>query len=120
VLLRPFAFLLVMAATAGLIAAGLLPFIGGAGYAVVKVDQKFLGKVNTPLTIPPLPSRSTIYAADGSVLARVWLDFNRTLVNLDQVNQTTRNAVLAVEDHGFYQHGPIDVPSIFRALIANL
>ena len=118
--LRAFGFVLVIAATAGLIAAGLLPFIGGAGIAFKQVDQKFLGKTNTPLTLPPLPSRSTIYAADKSVLAHVWLDFNRKLVSLSDINQTTRHATLAVEDHGFYQHGPIDVPSIIRALIANL
>ncbi|HEY1330342.1 MAG TPA: transglycosylase domain-containing protein [Actinomycetota bacterium] len=117
---RPFAFLLVMALTAGLIALGLLPFIGGAGYAVKQVDQKFLGKTTVPLTIPTLPSRSTLYAANGSVLANVWLTYNRKIVPLKQVNEISRQAVLAIEDHGFYEHGPIDVPSIVRALVANL
>ena len=31
-----------------------------------------------------------------------------------------RDAVLAIEDHKYYEHGPIDVPSIVRAVFANL
>jgi penicillin-binding protein 1A len=73
-----------------------------------------------PLRIPRPQERSTIYAADGSVLGSVYHNYNRQLVPLGRVNPATRKAVLAVEDHRFYTHGPIDIRSILRAFLANL
>jgi len=70
--------------------------------------------------IPHPPERSTIYAADGSVLATLYLDENRKIVDLGKVAPVTRQAVLAIEDDGFYNHGAINVPSVFRAMVANL
>jgi membrane peptidoglycan carboxypeptidase len=70
--------------------------------------------------IPHPPERSTIFAADGSVLATLYLDENRTIVDLRRVAPVARQAVLAIEDDGFYQHGAINVPSVFRAMMANL
>jgi len=70
--------------------------------------------------IPHPPERSTIYAADGSVLATLYLDENRKIVGLGKVAPVTRQAVLAIEDDGFYTHGAINVPSVFRAMVANL
>lgn len=41
-------------------------------------------------------------------------------VSLDELPETYKNAVIAVEDHRFYNHGPIDVLAIGRALWNNL
>jgi penicillin-binding protein 1A len=111
---------LVIALAAMLVAAGLLPTIAGAGQAVTKFDSQFLGAGGTALRIPALPQRSTIYAADGSVLATLFQDEDRQYVPLTRVNELTRRAVLAIEDHKFYEHGPLDVTSIIRAALANL
>jgi penicillin-binding protein 1A len=73
-----------------------------------------------PLILPPLQERSTIYASDGSKIGTVYQKYNRDVVPLRKVNRVTRNAVLAIEDHGFYEHGALDFTSIMRALIANL
>jgi penicillin-binding protein 1A len=70
--------------------------------------------------IPHPPERSTIFAADGSVLATLYLDENRTIVDLKHVAPVAQQAVLAIEDDGFYRHGAINVPSVFRAMLANL
>jgi penicillin-binding protein 1A len=70
--------------------------------------------------IPHPPERSTIYAADGTILAHLYLDENRQIVSLDHVAPVARRAVLAIEDSGFYQHGAINVTSVFRAMLANL
>jgi 1A family penicillin-binding protein len=102
-----------------LVAAGLFPAIGGAGQAVKLFEDKLLGGESTDLSLPAFPIRSTIYAADGSVLATV-ADFNRLIVSLDDVSKYARDAVLAIEDNGFYTHGPINFFSIMRAAIANL
>ncbi|MDP9297030.1 MAG: transglycosylase domain-containing protein [Actinomycetota bacterium] len=73
-----------------------------------------------PLVLPPLQQRSTIYAADGSVIDTIYQKYNRDVVPLRQINHVTRNAVLAIEDHGFYSHGALDVASIVRAFLANI
>jgi penicillin-binding protein 1A len=102
-----------------LVAVGLFPAIGGAGQAVKLFEDKLLGGEETDLTLPAFPIRSTIYAADGSVLATV-ADYNRAIVKLDDVAKYARDAVLAIEDDGFYRHGPINFFSILRAALANL
>ncbi len=113
-LLIPF----VIAASATLVAAGLFPAVGSAGKAIKNVENHFLGNTNNPLQVAGFALRSTIYAADGSELATV-ADYNRVLVSLQDVPLVARLAVLAIEDHGFYKHGPINLTSILRAAIAN-
>lgn len=41
-------------------------------------------------------------------------------VSFDELPQTYINAVIAVEDHRFYKHGPVDVLAIGRAIWNNL
>ncbi|MGH2572388.1 MAG: PBP1A family penicillin-binding protein [Actinomycetota bacterium] len=108
----------VVAVAAALVAVGLSPAVGGAGTAIKRFDDKFLGD-GEGLEIPDFPQRSTIHASDGRVLATV-ADYNRIYVPLDKVNQVTRNAILAIEDARFYEHGPIDPVAIVRAGIDNL
>jgi membrane peptidoglycan carboxypeptidase len=110
----------VIALAAMLAAVAVLPTVAGAGQAVTKFDSQFLGAGGGPLRIPALPQRSTIYAADGSVLASLFQDEDRQYVPLSRVNDVTRRAVLAIEDHKFYEHGPLDVTSIIRAALANI
>jgi penicillin-binding protein 1A len=88
------------------------------GTAALNARLKAAGAAFT--RIPHPPERSTIYAADGSVLATLYLDENRKIVGLRKVAPVTRQAVLAIEDDGFYDHGAINVPSVFRAMVANL
>lgn len=110
----------VVVAAGMLVAVGLLPMVGGAGAAVKRLDEKLFAGSASKITLPALPERSVVYAADGSVLATLFLDENRESVSLDQVNPETRHAVLAIEDHKFYEHGAVDASSILRAAIANL
>ena len=67
----------------------------------------------------PLSQRSTVLAADGTVLARFWSE-NRVVVPLSQVAEPLRQAVVAVEDKRFYRHGGIDPEGMVRALVRNL
>ena len=99
---------------------GWSPSIGGAGLAEKTVQQRLLGNIGVPLPLPKLQQRSTIYSADGKVLAHLSWVYNRRVVTLDDVAPVTKDAVLAIEDHKYYEHGPIDVPSIVRAVIANV
>src|SRR5712691_6454428 len=118
--LRPFLIVIVMMVAAGLVAMGLFPLFASAGVAVKVADSKFLSQADVPLDLPPLTQRSTIYAADGTVLATLYRDQNREVFPLSEYNDFTRHAVLAIEDHNFYQHGALDIVSILRALLANI
>ena len=120
VALWPLMLAAVIVSTSVLVAAGLVPLIGGAGLAEKTVQQRLFGNVNVPLQLPKLQQRSTILSADGKVLARLSWVYNRRVVALDQIAPVAKEAVLAIEDHKYYEHGPIDVPSIVRAIFANL
>lgn len=118
--LVPILLLLAMGAMAALVAATLVPLVGAAGLGVnafrERLDAAGVGKVR----IPRFPERSVIYARDGSVLATVFLDENREIVRLEKVSEIARKAVIAIEDHGFYEHGALNFTSLIRATIANL
>jgi membrane peptidoglycan carboxypeptidase len=119
IVMWPIALVIVIVLTAGLVAVGVWPVFGTAGYTVKVFDHTFLPNANVPLQLPKLPQRSTVYASDGSRLATVW-KYNRKVVPLDKIAPVARQAVLAIEDHGFYEHGPLDLASIMRAFVANL
>lgn len=66
---------------------------------------------------------TTIYATspDGApvVLAR-FFDQNRIPVTLDQISPVLRDAVLASEDSGFYEHSGVDLVGTAKAVLENL
>jgi membrane peptidoglycan carboxypeptidase len=66
------------------------------------------------------PATTVVHAADGSVLAVLHGDQDRTVVPLSAVPVTVRDAVLAIEDARFYQHGALDLRGILRAAVADL
>ena len=66
----------------------------------------------------PLPQRSRIHAADGTLLARVYQE-NRALVRYEAIPQVLIDAVLAAEDDRFFEHEGYDLRAILRAAIVN-
>src|ERR1041385_4165010 len=72
-----FLIVIVMAGGGGLVAAIVWPIVGTIGYSVDKVSDRmdYLGNCRR---LAAFPERSTVYAADGhTVLATLYLDFNR-------------------------------------------
>lgn len=67
----------------------------------------------------PLALRSTVTAADGTVLARFYNE-NRSPVRLSRVSPTLVDAILAAEDNNFFEHPGYDLRAIGRALLVNL
>jgi len=64
---------------------------------------------------------SKIYDRTGKVLLYEFSgDQKRTVVSQENIPEIARNAVLAIEDHNFYNHGAIELKSIVRALIYNI
>jgi penicillin-binding protein 1A len=74
----------------------------------------------TQLTSAVPDQSSVVLAADGSVLARLDAGIDRTDVPLSAMAKSLQDAVVAVEDHRFYQHPGIDVRAMLRALETDL
>jgi penicillin-binding protein 1A len=65
---------------------------------------------------PDLVTR--IYSADGKLLNELYFE-KRVFVELDQIPQHMRDAVVAKEDRRFYDHWGISLRDVFRAVIIN-
>jgi len=59
---------------------------------------------------------SQIIAASGEVLVRLDAGEDRTPVPIERIAPALRDAVVAIEDHRFFEHSGIDPRSIARAL----
>lgn len=111
--------LLLAAAVAGLLVAGLLvPAVGALGL-VAKNSADSFENLPSELSVTPPPQISRILAADGSTLASFY-DQNRINVPLKQVAPVLRTAVIAIEDSRFYEHHGLDVRGTIRAAVTNL
>ena len=78
------------------------------------------GTLSTPIQLRALAYPSRFYDAQGKMLYVMQTNGYRVPVTLSQIPQNVVNAVLDVEDHTFYQHGPIDLKSIARAFSADV
>ncbi len=66
---------------------------------------------------PPVMSR--VLAVDGSIAA-TFAEQRRTMIEFHDIPVTFRNALVAVEDSGFYRHPGIDLKGIVRALWSDV
>jgi len=71
-----------------------------------------------PLEVPPLPQRSQLLAADGSLLATVYLE-DRVAVPYDQVAQVMVDAIVSSEDRRFFEHDGVDSRGVARAAVVS-
>jgi penicillin-binding protein 1A len=66
---------------------------------------------------PPTATRA--YAWDGTLIGEFSRE-RRIFVPYDAIPAQTAQAFLAAEDHGFFQHGGVDVAGFGRAMIKNV
>ena len=66
---------------------------------------------------PKLPLR--IFSAEGDLLGEFGEE-RRNLTPITEIPRVMTNAVLAIEDSRFYQHGGVDYLGVLRAALANL
>lgn len=67
-----------------------------------------------------LAQTSIVYDSSGEVMSELYGIQNRFVVDLDDVNPNLQDAVVAIEDHRFYQHRGLDFEAIARAAQRNV
>jgi membrane peptidoglycan carboxypeptidase len=110
---------LVVCVAAGVLFSGLfLPGAATVGF-LTRSGVDFYDDLPTDIEEPPLSEFTTIAAADGSPIASIYRQ-NREVVPLTSVNQTMIDAILAIEDSRFFEHGGVDTRGTMRALVNNV
>ena len=66
---------------------------------------------------PKIPLR--VYTSDGALIGEFGEE-RRSLVNIDEVPDLMKQAILAAEDERFYQHTGVDYHGVLRAAYSNL
>lgn len=99
----------------GVLVAGLMvPAVALAGTTTTS-SISFFDDLPDEMTVGTPALSSKILAADGSVIATFY-DQNRTEVALENISPFMKNAVIAVEDARYYEHGGIDTRGLIRAV----
>lgn len=107
-----------VAGIGGVVAAGLvLPGVAVAN-GVTAMSVTAFDELPSELKQLPLPEKSVILAADGTLLA-TFFDQNRVVVPLAEIAPIMQKAVIAVEDRRFYEHSGIDPMGMLRAAVAS-
>ena len=110
---------MLISALCGLLVAVIaLPAVGGAAFGA-KSAQTTLADLPVDFDPPAQSQRSKVLDANGDVLAYFY-DENRVYVSLDKIAPVMRQAIVSIEDHRFYEHGPLDAQGTVRAFVANL
>ncbi|HEY8700594.1 MAG TPA: transglycosylase domain-containing protein [Arthrobacter sp.] len=106
-------------ALCGVLAASLVvPAVAAAGFGISR-SITYFDSLPSELVVSP-PSQSTkVLTADGKEIATFFAE-NRVKVPLDQISPFVREAIIAIEDSRFYEHGGVDPQGILRAAVSNL
>lgn len=91
----------------------------GAGLGTVFGILQGTEMLNTS-DVMPQSYTSIIYDDQGNEVDKLHGNENREYVNLSEIPLHMQQAVIAIEDERFYEHGGIDVRGIFRAMVHNI
>jgi membrane peptidoglycan carboxypeptidase len=109
---------LVVSVVAGALVAGLLvPAVAAAGGAT-RGGIDWFNSITTNLPPTRLQQTSQLLAADGTLIAR-FSDENRTEAPLNKISKNMQNAIIAIEDARFRDHGGVDPVGLLRAFVSN-
>jgi len=105
-------------AAGGALVAGItLPLVSGAGLTAKHAAAAF-SELPPPPRDDGVPELTRVLDRHGRQIAQFYYQ-NRQSVPLSRVAPVMRQAILAIEDARFYQHGGLDIRGTLRALIAN-
>ncbi|MEV7802460.1 transglycosylase domain-containing protein [Microbispora sp. NPDC088329] len=110
--------LVLCGAAGGTLVAGLvMPYVGGAGLAAKSAASTFTD-LPAPPREEPLPEVTRLLDRDGRQIAQFYYQ-NRQSVPLSAVAPVMRQAIVAIEDSRFYEHGGLDLKGTLRAFVTN-
>jgi membrane peptidoglycan carboxypeptidase len=107
-----------VSAICGVLVAGLLVPAAAVSGSAASGSIQFFDTLPAELKVDPPSQSTTILASDGSVIANLYAE-NRTRVSLDQMSPYIKDAIIAIEDNRFYEHGGVDTTGILRALVST-
>lgn len=100
-----------------IVAAGALVLLITAGIAAVLIYPKLPNISELSDYRPKLPLR--VFSSEGSLIGEFGEE-RRNLTPFADIPQVMKDAVLAVEDARFYDHGGVDYKGFLRAAVASL
>ncbi|GAA1511306.1 penicillin-binding protein [Nocardioides humi] len=110
--------MLLVATVLGVVVSGLaIPFAGVLGFTARNVSES-VDDLPQELETEQLPQRTEVQDAEGRTIATLY-DQNRVNVPLRQISRTMVEAIVAIEDYRYYQHGALDLKGTMRALFTN-
>ena len=98
-------------------AAGAVALLLVVGVALAVIYPKLPDVSSLSDYRPKLPLR--IFSAEGTLIGEFGEE-RRTLTPIASIPKSMKDAVLAVEDARFYEHGGVDSLGLMRAVLANL
>ncbi|AOW15352.1 penicillin-binding protein [Hydrogenophaga crassostreae] len=101
----------------GLGLAGVLALVLGVGIALAVAYPNLPDVADLADYRPKLPLR--VYTSDGHLISEFGEE-RRNLLPFKDIPEVMKNAVLAIEDSRFFEHGGVDYRGMLRAALANL
>ena len=101
-----------------LMAAAVMPAATASGL-LSKAGTNVLEELPTELPVQQAPQNTYVYASDNKTLLAVFYDENRRDVTASNIPKVMRDAIVAAEDHHFYEHNGVDLKGVARAFVNN-
>lgn len=101
-----------------LVALTVAPAAGAAGWLITSSTKTMNENVQDISESTSLPVRSRILDRQGNLLAWVY-NQNRQPVKFNQIADSMKQSIIAIEDRRFYEHRGVDVRGTVRAAVAN-
>ena len=106
----------IVAGVAGALA--LAPVAGISGVGIARTNETMQSNL-ADLTDGTTPGVTTITDSTGQPMA--WLyNQRRYPVSTEQISQHMKDAIVAIEDHRFYEHDGVDIQGTVRAMATNV
>ncbi|MFF0722268.1 transglycosylase domain-containing protein [Verrucosispora sp. NA02020] len=113
------ASLLICGLLAGVVvAAAAFPAVAMSGLAA-KAGAETFGALPKELTVSRAPQISYLLASDKKTPLATMYDENRRDIKFADIGENMRNAIIAAEDHDFYNHNGVDLNGVARAFVNN-
>ncbi len=108
-----------ISALLGALGAGMMLPAGMLTGAASQVGTEMLDKLPAELNEEPMSTPSSILDQDGNEIATFYAE-DRTPVELDQISDHMKDAIIAIEDERFYDHAGVDGEGLARAMVHNV